>query len=113
MARMCPAVLDSGKSFAERRLSFPDAVVEAGWPRPNAPREIILDTLDLVSLEEHLRGALAFWRGKHPTDTHPGRDRIEVLVRLLGQSRRIRHPLLAEALAETVQAIRDVGRWWP
>jgi hypothetical protein len=86
-------------------VAFPDAVVEAGWLRPNAPREIIIDALDLVSLEERLRGALAFWRGEHPTDAPPGRAGVEVLVRLLGQSRDIRHPLLAEQARADQQAI--------
>jgi len=49
-------------------VAFPDAVIEADWLRPNAPCEIIVDALDLVSLEERLRGALAFWRGEHPSD---------------------------------------------
>jgi len=86
-------------------VAFPDAVVEADWLRPNAPREIILDALDLVSLEEGLRGALVFWRGEHPTDLPPGREGVEVLVRLLGQSRHIRHPLLAEQARADQQTI--------
>ncbi len=86
-------------------VAFPDAVVEADWLRPNAPREIIVDALDLVSLEQRLRGALVFWRGEHPADTPPGRQGIEVLARLLGQSRHIRHPLLAEQARADQQAI--------
>jgi hypothetical protein len=95
-------------------VAFPDAVVEsdkATWLRPNAPREIIIDALDLVSLQERLCGALSFWAGENPTDTPPGRDGIEVLVRLLGQSREIRHPLLAEQARADQQAIvRLTGR---
>ena len=86
-------------------VAFPDAVVEADWLRPNAPREIIIDALDLVSLEKRLREALTFWRGEHPTGAPPGRDGVEVLVRLLGQSRDIRHPLLAEQTRADQQAI--------
>jgi hypothetical protein len=86
-------------------VAFPDAVVEAGWLRPNAPRDIIIDALDLVSLEERLRGAIEFWRGERPTDTPPGRDGIRSLVRLLGQSRDIRHPLLAEQARNDQRAI--------
>jgi hypothetical protein len=96
--------------FPRRRIvfghmvAFCDAVVEASWLRPNAPREIIIDALDLNSIEERLRSAMDFWRGKRPTDrvpdsaldTPPGNDGVDSLVRLLGQSRRIRHPMLAE-----------------
>ncbi len=86
-------------------VAFPDAVIEADWLRPNAPRAIIIDALDLMSLEERLRGALAFWRGRYPGDTPPGRDGVEVLARLLGQSRHIRHPLLSEQARADQQAI--------
>jgi len=77
-------------------VAFPDAVVESGWLRPNAPREIIIDALDLVSLEARLRGTMAFWQGEHPTDTPPGREGIETLMRLLRTAPHIRNPLLSE-----------------
>ncbi|RMD67580.1 hypothetical protein D6833_00025 [Candidatus Parcubacteria bacterium] len=86
-------------------VAFPDSVIEAEELRPNAPRKIILDALDLISLEQRLRDALNFWRGRHPTDSPPGREGIEVLVRLLGQSRHIRHPLLAEQARADQQTI--------
>lgn len=77
-------------------VAFPDAVVEPGWLRPNAPREIIIDALDLVSLEARLRAAIAFWQGEHPADTSPGRDGTETLTRLLRTAPHIRNPLLSE-----------------
>jgi len=85
--------------------AFPDAVVEASWLRPNAPREIIIDALDLVSLEQRLRGALAFWHGQATTDVTPGRAGIEALVCTLAQSDRIRNPLLAEHVRADERAI--------
>ncbi len=108
------AKLRSTSHFPHRRIvfghmvAFSDAVVEADWLRPNAPRDIIIDALDLVSLDERMRGAMAFWRGERPRDTPPGRDGIQSLVRLLGQSREIRHPLLAEKARADQRAIVDL-----
>lgn len=86
-------------------VAFPDRVVEAEWLRLNAPRIIIIDALDLVALEKRLREALMFWQGERPTDAPPGRNGVDVLVRLLGQSREIRNPLLAEQARLDQQAI--------
>jgi len=105
------ARLRAARGWPQRRIvfghavAFPDAVVEASWLRPNAPREIIVDALDLVSLEGRLRGALAFWHGQSVTDAPPGRAGIEVLVRTLAQSDRIRNPLLAEHVRADERAI--------
>ena len=41
-------------------VALPDAVTQATWLRPNAPRELIIDALDLASLEEQLSVALTF-----------------------------------------------------
>lgn len=99
--------------FPNRRIvfghmvAFSDAVVEASWLRLNAPRDIIIDAQDLNSLEERLRSAMGFWRGENPTETSPGKEGINSLIRLLAQSRRIRHPLLAEkARADQEQLVK-------
>lgn len=76
-------------------VAFPDAVMEGSWMRPNAPREIVISALDVVSLESRLREVLQFWRGPVNADQPPGPAGIEVLVRVLGQAARIRNPLLA------------------
>lgn len=105
------AKLRAMRGWPQRRIilghavAFPDAVVEAAWLRPNAPRGIIVDALDLVSLEKRLREALAFWRGQSAVDTPPGQACIEILVRALAQSECIRNPMLAEHVRADEQAI--------
>jgi hypothetical protein len=105
------AKLRSTSHFPRRRIlfghmvAFPDVVVEDDWLRPNAPREIIIDAIDLGSLEERLKRAIAFWRGEQPIDTPPGRDGIQSLVRVLAQAREIRHPMLAEKARDDQRTI--------
>ena len=82
-------------------VAFPDQVVEVDWLRPNAPRSIIVDARDLDAPETRLREALAFWRGSDDRASSLGDEGIDVLIRLLGRAREIRHPLVAE------QARRD------
>jgi superfamily I DNA/RNA helicase len=48
---------------------------------------------------------MEFWQGEQTRCTPPGRDGIRSLVRLLGQSRDIRHPLLAEQARNDQRAI--------
>lgn len=86
-------------------VAFPDAVVETGRLRLNAPREIIIDALDLVSLTKRLQETLNFWRGQATSDAPPGQAGLEVLVRTLAQAERIRHPLLAESARADEQAL--------
>lgn len=76
-------------------VAFPDAVMDGSWLHPNAPREIVISALDVVSLESRLREVLQFWRGPVSADQPPGPVGIEVLERVLGQASRIRNPLLA------------------
>jgi superfamily I DNA/RNA helicase len=85
-------------------VAFPDAVIE-GDLRLNAPREIIIDAVDLIKLEERLRGALAYWQGENPIDSPPRQAGIDVLIELLAQSRHIRNPLLAEQVRADQEAI--------
>lgn len=97
------AKLRAARGWPQRRVifghavAFPDAVVETAWLRPNAPREIIIDALDVVSLAKRLQDALNYWRGQAASDAPPGQAGLEVLVRTLAQADRIRHPLLAES----------------
>lgn len=103
--------LRSTRGWPHRRIVFghmvalPDAVVEAAWLRPNAPREIILDALDMVSLEVQLRKALMYWQGQVRQDTPPGQGAMEILIRVLGQAENIRNPFLAEQLRADEQAL--------
>jgi len=90
-------------------VALPDAVVQASMLRPNAPREIIIDALDLASLEGRLNTALTFWNGQAtPTVPHyvpPGRAGIDALIRTLAQSETIRNPLLAGSSRDDEQNI--------
>jgi bacteriocin biosynthesis cyclodehydratase domain-containing protein len=90
-------------------VALPDIIVQAGWLRPNAPREIVIDALDLASLDRQLSAALTFWSGQvTPTVPHyvpPGRAGIDALVRTLAQSETIRNPLLAEISHDDEQHI--------
>ena len=90
-------------------VALPDAVVQASMLRPNAPREIIIDALDLASLEGRLNTALTFWNGQEtPTVPHyvpPGRAGIDALIRTLAQSETIRNPLLARSSRDDEQNI--------
>jgi len=90
-------------------VSLPDAVTQANWLRPNAPRELIIDALDLASLEQRLSVALTFWsRQATPAVPHyvpPGRAGADALVRTLAQSETIRNPLLAESVRDDEQHI--------
>jgi hypothetical protein len=105
------AKLRAARGWPGRRIifghavAFPDAVVEDAWLRPNAPREIIVDALDLVSLKKRLQGALAFWKGHSVGDAPPGPACIEVLERTLAYSDRIRNPLLGKYARADEQAI--------
>ncbi|MHB8598529.1 MAG: NERD domain-containing protein [Ktedonobacteraceae bacterium] len=90
-------------------VALSDTVVQTGWLRPNAPREIIIDALDLASLEGQLRTALTFWSGQatpaFPHYVPPGRAGIDALVHALAQSETIRNPLLAESSRDDEQNI--------
>lgn len=95
--------LKSTRGWPTRRVifghavAFPDQVAQEGWARPNAPRDIIIDALDLVSLEVRLRAVFAFWRGQSGGDIPPGPTGVQILHSLLAQSLHIRNPLLAES----------------
>lgn len=103
--------LRATRDWPQRRIifghavAFPDAVVEAAWLRPNAPREIIINALDLVSLAKRLQDTLNYWRGQATSDAPPGQAGLQVLVRTLAQADRIRHPLLAESARADEQAL--------
>jgi hypothetical protein len=90
-------------------VALPDIIVQASWLRPNAPREIVIDALDLASLDRQLSAALTFWSGQvTPTVPHyvpPGRAGIDALVRTLAQSETIRNPLLAKISHDDEQHI--------
>jgi hypothetical protein len=86
-------------------VAFPDAVAEPGWVRPNAPREIIIDALDLKSLERRLVEILTFWQGQSNKDSPPGENALKVMVRVLSQVDSIRHPLLAEGARADEQTL--------
>jgi hypothetical protein len=77
-------------------VAFIDGVCDASWLRPNAPREIIIDALDLAILEKHLIGILRFWLGTEPRDSAPGKQSIAILTRILAQAEHIRNPLLSD-----------------
>jgi len=47
-----------GPALYGHAVALPDAVTQANWLRPNAPRELIIDALDLASLEDQLNVAL-------------------------------------------------------
>ncbi len=94
----------SGRVIFGHAAAFPDAIADQGWIRPNAPRELLVDALDMTRLEERLIGALNFWRGQ---DGPPGSAGIDALVRTLAQADRIRNPLLAEhARADEQELVR-------
>jgi hypothetical protein len=86
-------------------VAFPDSVVEAPMLRPNAPRDIIIDAMDMVSLEQRLRTAFAYWRS---TDDPPGTEGIDLLVRTLGYAQHIRHPLLSEQIRSQEQSLVEL-----
>lgn len=86
-------------------VAFIDGVCEASWLRPNAPRDIIIDALDLADLEKRLLGALSFWHGNNPRDYPPGLQGINVLIRLLAQAERIRNPLLSETARNDIRSL--------
>ena len=83
-------------------VAFTDAVTQATWLRPNAPREIIIDAIDLVSLEQKLHNAYHFWntppRITGRSDIPPSNTGIKVMIDTLYQSGSIRNPLLAESV---------------
>src|SRR6266699_1192019 len=65
-------------------VAFPDAVTQSSWLRPNAPREIIIDSIALVSLDQKLRDAYRFWNST-VSDLPLGNAGIRVLISALYQ----------------------------
>lgn len=86
-----------GRVLFGHMVAFPDAVTQSYWVRPNAPKDIIIDSMALVSLDQKLRDAYRFWDATH-SDLPLGNAGIRVLISALYQSGTIRNPLLAESI---------------
>jgi hypothetical protein len=98
-----------GRVLFGHAVAFPDMIAQTTQLRLNAPRDVVIDAVDLAALEQKLRNIYLFWN----TSSRPslqayiplGQSGMNVLVSTLYQSGLIRNPLLAESVRNDEQAL--------
>ncbi len=98
-----------GRVTIGHAVIFPDMVVPETWNRSNAPRTIVVDTLDLADVEMKLRFIFAYYARLESSLVQPniplGKAGVQALVNVLYLSNDIRNPFLAEILVEDEKKI--------
>jgi Nuclease-related domain len=85
-------------------VSFPDAVVNQTWLRPDAPRTIVLDRTQVNDVHTWVRQLFQHWRGQEARDGAPEAAGVENLVSLLSPSIDFR-PLLGTTIIDEAQEL--------
>lgn len=79
---------------------FPDVIVEQTYLRPDLPRQLVLDSQDLLDIEAKTRDGFEWFYGEERTRGALGMDRLRLLEGFLGQSFSLRTPLGVELANE-------------
>ena len=84
---------------------FPDVVVEQAYLRPDLPRQLVLDSKDLLNIEAKINEGFEWFIGEERTRGVLGTDRLRLLEGFLGQSFSLRTPLGVELANEEQRLI--------
>jgi len=89
-------------------VAFIDSIIDHHeyWLRSNAPRTIIIDAADMLSIEQKLRAIFDYWSSisvsqtpyQVPPDIPPGVAGVDAMRKVLYQAGTIRNPCLAESV---------------
>jgi hypothetical protein len=84
---------------------FPDVVVKQTHLRPDLPRQLVLDSRDLSSIEKNIKAGFEWYFGEEKMRGALGVDRLPLLEGFFGQSFTLRTPLGVELANEEQRLI--------
>jgi hypothetical protein len=85
-------------------VAFPDVVVAQTKLRPDAPREIVLDSTQMHDLNRWVQHVFEYWNGQERRSDPPGAEGVRHLVNLISPTVHLR-PLLGVTIAEEEQEL--------
>jgi hypothetical protein len=85
-------------------VAFPDVVVAHTKLRPDAPREIVLDSTQMHDLNGWVHNVFEYWNGLERRSDPPGAEGLRQLINLISPTVDLR-PLLGVTIAEEEQEL--------